>query len=106
MLKGLPYYSLSQAIKNKVKSAVSYISNYEESLVKLANSKKCEGIICGHIHHPAKEYYGNILYMNSGDWVESLTALVEDYKGEWQIIYYNQLVEFENKDAIVNIVTE
>jgi len=93
--KGLPYYSLSQAIKQKVKSAVSYISDYEQELVKLAKSKGCDGVICGHIHHPAITMYGDIVYMNSGDWVESLTALVENFEGEWKIVYYSDLVKGE-----------
>jgi UDP-2,3-diacylglucosamine pyrophosphatase LpxH len=87
--KGLPYFSLSQAVKQKVKSAVSYISNYETELVKLARKKGCSGVICGHIHHPAITQYDDIVYMNSGDWIESLTALVETYKGKWKIVYYS-----------------
>jgi UDP-2,3-diacylglucosamine pyrophosphatase LpxH len=93
--RGLPYYSLSQIVKQKVKSAVSYISNYETELVKLARSKGYDGVICGHIHHPAITQYGDILYMNSGDWVESMSALVENYKGEWNIVYYSDLKEEE-----------
>ena len=93
--RGLPYYSLSQVIKQKVKSAVSYISDYEKELVKLARSKGCDGVICGHIHHPAMTQYGDVLYLNSGDWVESLTALVENYDGDWKIIYYADLVKQE-----------
>lgn len=91
--KGLPYYSLSQDIKQRVKSAVSYISNFEHELVKLAKSKNCDGIICGHIHHPDMQNYNGIKYLNSGDWVESLTALVEDYNGNWDILYYSELVK-------------
>jgi UDP-2,3-diacylglucosamine pyrophosphatase LpxH len=91
--KGLPYFSFSQLIKQKVKSAVSYISDYEKELVKLARAKGCDGVICGHIHHPAITQYDDITYMNSGDWVESLTALVEDYHGEWKIIYYADWVK-------------
>jgi len=93
--KGLPYYSLSQVVKQKVKGAVSYISNYEKELVKLARKKDCDGIICGHIHHPAITQYNDITYMNSGDWVESLTALVENYKGKWEIINYT---DWKKKD--------
>lgn len=88
--RGLPYYSLSAKIKAKVKSAVNYISNYEEQLVELAKSKNCAGVICGHIHQAAIKYYGDILYLNSGDWVESLSALVEDQDGDWSLIYYNE----------------
>lgn len=86
--RGLPYYSLSQAIKAKVKQAVSYISDYEEKLVDLARSKNCQGVICGHIHQPAIKMYEEIEYLNSGDWVESLSALVEDFNGEWSLVYY------------------
>jgi Uncharacterized protein conserved in bacteria len=94
--RGLPYFSLSQAVKQKVKGAVSYISDFETELVKLARSKGCQGVICGHIHHPAITMYDDVLYLNSGDWVESLTALVEDYQGEWSIIYYSDLVKEEH----------
>ena len=87
--KGLPYYSLSQVIKAKVKSAVSYISDFEEQLAMLARIKKCDGIICGHIHQPSIKMYDEIEYMNSGDWVETLSALVETKDGNWKIIYYN-----------------
>ncbi len=97
--KGLPYYSLSKVIKQKVKTAVSYISKFETELVKIAQNKKCHGVICGHIHFPAISEYNNIIYMNSGDWVESLTALVEDHKGNWNIIYYTDLVQAEIANA-------
>jgi UDP-2,3-diacylglucosamine pyrophosphatase LpxH len=88
--KGLPYYSLSQAIKLKVKSAVSYVNNYEEQLSAMAKIKKCDGIICGHIHQPALKMIDGVLYMNSGDWVESLTALVETMEGEWKIVNFEE----------------
>ena len=99
--KGLPYHSLSKIIKYKVKTAVSYISRYEKELVNIARVKKCDGVICGHIHTPVISRYDNITYMNSGDWVESLSALVEDYFGNWKIIYYSELTD-EEKDAVMN----
>ncbi|NIK73039.1 UDP-2,3-diacylglucosamine pyrophosphatase LpxH [Thermonema lapsum] len=86
--QGLPYYSLSQKIKSKVKTAVNYISDFEEQLAALAKSKGCDGVICGHIHCAAIREIDGVLYMNSGDWVESLTALVEDDRGNWQILHY------------------
>ena len=88
--KGLPYYSLSQVVKAKVKSAVSFISDYETELVKVAKARKCHGVICGHIHQPAIKTIDGIEYLNSGDWVESLTALVEDTEGNWKIIHYQE----------------
>jgi UDP-2,3-diacylglucosamine pyrophosphatase LpxH len=89
-LRGKPYFSFAQAIKSRVKSAVSYLSDYEQSLVDLARTKRCHGIICGHIHHAEDKRYDDIHYLNSGDWVESMTALVESESGEWKIFYYNE----------------
>jgi UDP-2,3-diacylglucosamine pyrophosphatase LpxH len=86
--KGLPYYSLSQVVKSKVKSAVSYIDDFETQLAEIAKIKGCDGIICGHIHQPALKEIDGIKYMNSGDWVESMSALAEDENGEWSLVYY------------------
>lgn len=87
-MRGLPYFSLSALIKSKVKAAVNYVSDFEEKLTELAIAESCDGVICGHIHQPAIREIGNLIYMNSGDWVESMTALVEDYFGNWEIIYF------------------
>ena len=87
--RGLPYYSVSQKIKQKVKASVSYISDFEKHLVEIAAQKGCNGVICGHIHQADKRMIGNMLYLNSGDWVESLTALAEDYDGNWEILRYD-----------------
>lgn len=84
-VQGLPYFSLSQSIKQKVKSAVSYISNYETELVALAKSRFADGIICGHIHQPANKLINDIHYLNSGDWVETMSALLENENGEWEL---------------------
>jgi len=88
--KGLPYYSLSQRIKQSVKMAVNYMSDFEEKLTELAKAKSCDGVICGHIHHAAIRDIDGIRYMNSGDWVETLSALVEDSDGNWSLLYYNE----------------
>ena len=95
---GQPYYSLSQAIKQKVKSTVSYISDFEEELVKFARTRKCDGIICGHIHHPANTYYDDIHYLNSGDWAETLSALVEDEDGNWEVLRYEDMLMNEKSE--------
>lgn len=86
--RGLPYYSLSQVIKAKVKEAVSFIDDFEQQLAGVAQVKKCDGVICGHIHTPCNRMIKDTHYLNSGDWVESMTALVETYEGEWKIIHY------------------
>ncbi|MFN5183892.1 MAG: UDP-2,3-diacylglucosamine diphosphatase [Bacteroidota bacterium] len=88
--RGLPYYSMSQAVKSKVKTAVSFVGDYENQLASVAESKNCQGIICGHIHQPANKMIGDIHYLNSGDWVETLSALVENGRGEWEIIYFSE----------------
>lgn len=87
--RGLPYYSLSQVVKKKVKKAVSFISDYEKELCAVAEAEQCDGIICGHIHQPADKFINGIHYLNSGDWVETLSALVQTMEGEWKVVYYH-----------------
>lgn len=84
--RGKPSYSFSQAIKNKVKNAVSSVSGFETMVSDMARAKKCDGVICGHIHRPEDRMIGDIRYLNSGDWVETMSALVEDYAGNWNIM--------------------
>lgn len=100
--KGKPYFSLSQRIKQKVKSAVSYILDFEKTLSDFALARKYDGIICGHIHHPDNCYYGKIHYLNSGDWVETMSALAEDENGNWSILYYTdvEMDELQGKDQL------
>lgn len=98
--KGLPYHSVSQIVKAKVKSAVSFISDYEKALAKVARTRRCHGIICGHIHQPVVKTIDDVEYLNSGDWVESLSALVEDFEGNWKIVYYHEWQQL--KDAAKN----
>ncbi len=88
--QGKEYFSLSKAVKAKVKSAVSFVGRYEEQLQNLARARGCVGIICGHIHSPADKKIGNIHYLNSGDWVESLTAIAEHHDGRFEVIEYTE----------------
>lgn len=78
--------------------AVNYVSDFEEKLTELARSRHCDGIICGHIHQPAIRDIDGITYMNSGDWVESLSALVEDFEGNWSLLYYNESKHEESSE--------
>jgi UDP-2,3-diacylglucosamine pyrophosphatase LpxH len=96
--RGLPYFSLSQYIKGKVKSAVSYVDQYETELAKMAKAKGCDGIICGHIHKAENRLIDGVHYLNSGDWVETMSALAEDHEGNWQLIYYSEINFKEIKD--------
>lgn len=84
---GLPYKSISQKAKDSVKFLINFIFKFENKAIGFAKQKKCDGIICGHIHRPCIKTIDGIEYMNSGDWVESKTALVEDFEGDWNIIY-------------------
>jgi UDP-2,3-diacylglucosamine pyrophosphatase LpxH len=88
--RGKEYFSLSKSIKAKVKSAVSFVGKYEEQLQNLARKRDCSGIICGHIHTPDDKMVGDIHYINSGDWVESLTAIVESDDGNYEVIQYKE----------------
>lgn len=97
--RGKEYFSLSKAIKAKVKSAVSFVGKYEEQLQNFAAKRDCSGIICGHIHTPDDKMVGDIHYLNSGDWVESLTALVEYDDGRFEIIDYKEFCRRLNHKA-------
>ena len=85
--------SLSKRIKNSVKSAVKYVNNFEETCAEIAIANKYDYVVCGHIHQPEikeiKTKDGSVQYMNSGDWVENLTAL-EYHEGKWSIYHYNE----------------
>ncbi len=84
--RGKEYWSLSKAIKARVKEAVSHVSNFEEHIVQLARERGCTGVMCGHIHTAADKHLGDVHYLNSGDWVESLTAIVEHYDGRYELM--------------------
>lgn len=88
--RGKPYHSISAAIKRKVKSSVSQLSKYEDHIIQLAHKKQCSAVICGHTHQASIRMMDDIRYLNSGDWVESLTALTEDFSGQWKLIHYPQ----------------
>jgi UDP-2,3-diacylglucosamine pyrophosphatase LpxH len=87
---GLPYWSLSAHLKNKVKNAVSYICAFEEAVVREARRRGFGGVVCGHIHHAQIRTIDGLVYLNTGDWVESCTALVEDVDGNLEIIGWAQ----------------
>jgi UDP-2,3-diacylglucosamine pyrophosphatase LpxH len=83
---GLPYWSLSRWLKNRVKNAVEYIGRFEGAVAREVRRRKLDGVVCGHIHKAEIRQMDGVLYCNDGDWVESCTALVEDYSGKLQII--------------------
>jgi len=83
---GLPYWSLSRYLKQKVKRAVSYIGDFELAVAREARKRGADGVVCGHIHHAEMRDIEGVLYCNDGDWVESLTALVEHPDGRLEIL--------------------
>ncbi len=85
---GLAYWSLSAWAKMKVKKAVNHIGKFEELLSLEARRRDVYGVICGHIHHATMHDEFGVRYMNTGDWVESCTALVEHYDGSFEIIHW------------------
>jgi len=87
---GLPYWSLSKYLKLKVKRAVSYVADFEQALAREARRREVDGVVCGHIHHAEIRDIGGVLYCNDGDWVESLTALVEHRDGSVAIVEWGQ----------------
>jgi UDP-2,3-diacylglucosamine pyrophosphatase LpxH len=90
---GLGYWSLSAYLKGRVKSAVSFIGDFENSLSDEAVRRNVNGVICGHIHRAASKHIANVHYVNTGDWVESATAFVEHPDGKLELIYWLQEME-------------
>lgn len=83
---GYPYWSLSAYLKGKVKNAIEYVGSFREALADEARRRGLDGVVCGHIHHAEIVPVGGVLYCNDGDWVESCTALVEDFEGRLSIV--------------------
>ncbi len=89
---GLGYWSLSAYLKNRVKGAVNFIGDFENSLTEEARRRNVNGVICGHIHHAASRMMDSVHYINCGDWVESCTAIAETTKGEFVLIRWQDVV--------------
>jgi UDP-2,3-diacylglucosamine pyrophosphatase LpxH len=87
---GFGYWSFSKYLKHRVKKAVDFIFKFEINISNHCKRKKYDGVICGHIHHAEIKEIDGVKYMNCGDWVESMTALVEHLDGSWEIIHYTR----------------
>lgn len=85
---GYPYWSLSAYLKYKTKTAINFISQFEEIVSATAKQRNLDGVICGHIHHAEIREINGILYCNDGDWVESCTALIEEWDGSLRIVQW------------------
>lgn len=90
---GLPYWSFSAWAKLRVKHAVNFIGSFEKTLATEARKDNLDGVICGHIHHAAIETLDSgITYVNTGDWVESCTAIVEHFDGRLELIRWMDVI--------------
>lgn len=96
---GMEYWSISRWAKLKVKRAVNYIGDFETVLAEEARKEGADGIVCGHIHHAADEMMGDVHYLNTGDWVESCTAIVEHADGRLEIIDWARIAAGRAKAA-------
>ncbi len=95
---GLGHWSLSAWAKHKVKRAVSYISCFEESLSAEARRQDAQGVVCGHIHHAADHDLGGIRYLNTGDWVESCSGIVEHEDGRFELVRWTGMAPTRRPD--------
>ncbi|MBN1345183.1 MAG: UDP-2,3-diacylglucosamine diphosphatase [Phycisphaerae bacterium] len=95
---GLPYMSLAGAIRRKVKGAVKFLTRFEDTLIEMAKQEGVDGVICGHIHQPAIKESQGVMYLNSGDWIENCSAVVEDPHGNFEIVRAHEL--FDHRDEV------
>lgn len=100
------YWSLSKAIKHKVKQACQFISNFEEHLTHHAREKGCNGVVCGHIHSAMIREKDGFLYCNTGDWVESCTAIIEDKHGRILLQTYTVPIVLSLPPDLAALVTD
>ena len=97
---GYDYWSISAYLKGAVKNAVSYIDSFEEAVLREAEERGFDGVVCGHIHKAQIREEDGITYYNDGDWVESCTALGESPTGELALIdWVAELREREERAA-------
>ncbi len=94
---GMDYWSLSAYLKNRVKGCVSRAGKFETSLIDAATRHQVSGVICGHIHRAASHQVGDVHYLNTGDWVESCTAVVETLAGEMKVVDWSLEVAGQTK---------
>ncbi len=92
-------FSLAAFVKFKVKNAVQFISDYEESIVNTLKDGQFDGVVCGHIHHAEIKDIGGFLYVNTGDFVESCSAIVEYQNGSLELVRWQKLEEETCQDA-------
>ena len=102
---GLPYWSLSAYLKQKVKTALNYVTDFEEAVANEAKKRGHDGVLCGHIHRAEMRMINGVLYCNDGDWVESRTALVEHYDVRLEILHWEPSHEVQRTSQPAELVT-
>lgn len=95
----LRFWSFAAFLKTHVSQAKQYIHDYEEAVAKGAKKQGFDGVICGHIHHSTTKMINGVDYFNTGDWVKSATALVEEHSGECSLIYWLESPKHLKKQA-------
>jgi len=100
---GLPYWSLSAYLKQKVKSALNYVTDFEVAVANEARRRGHQGVVCGHIHRAEMREINGVLYCNDGDWVESRTALVENYDGTLELVHWAPSNENRRREPLQNV---
>lgn len=94
--------SFSKKIKNSVKGAVKFINDFEHTAADIGISNQYQYVVCGHIHHPEmrriEQEHGSIVYLNSGDWIENLSAL-EYHQGKWSLFRFTE----QERAAMLNL---
>ncbi len=83
-------FSLAAFVKFKVKNVVQFISDYEQNIVNTLKDRDLDGVICGHIHHAEMKEIDGFLYINTGDFVESCTAIVEHFNGALELVKWRK----------------
>jgi UDP-2,3-diacylglucosamine pyrophosphatase LpxH len=94
-LLGRPYFSLAQHVKSRVKNARHYVDRFKRACMLAAQEAGLDGVVSGHIHRADVFCRGAVMYCNSGDWVESCSAIVEDEQGQLSLINWHELCAIE-----------
>jgi hypothetical protein len=91
----LPYWSLSAFLKGKVKKALNFVADFEKAVAHEAHKRGYQGVVCGHIHRAEIREIEGVIYCNDGDWVESRSALVEHMDGRLELVFWDQVLDFQ-----------
>lgn len=94
---GFKYWSMSKFLKHNVKKAVGFIFEFEKNLARYCKKRGYDGVVCGHIHTPEMKQIDGVQYINTGDWVESCTAVVEHQDGKLEMIHWKEIDHESNE---------